>query len=92
MKAKRIVVSGRVQGVGYRYYTQRAATSLGINGYVRNLPQGGVEVIVQLGGNEDFAAFLEALKAGPRQAHVTGVEVMPYSGEAGEFASFEIRG
>ncbi len=92
MEARRIIITGRVQGVGYRYYAQRAANSLGIRGYVRNLHDGNVEVVAQLRGCEDFAAFLEALKLGPRASHVTGVEVVPLSGELGEFTGFEVRG
>lgn len=92
MEAKRIVVTGHVQGVGYRYFAQRVASRLGLKGYVKNQHDGSVEVVVALDGGQDLGAFLEALKAGPRASHVTGVEVMPLTGEIGEFTSFDVKG
>lgn len=92
MEAKRIIVTGHVQGVGYRYFTQRTATRLGLKGYVRNQHDGSVEVVVALSGGEDMGAFLEALKIGPRASHVTSVEVMPLTGDIGEFTGFDVRG
>ncbi len=64
---------GRVQGVGYRDYAQRAALSLGLTGYVRNLDDGCVEVYAAGPANKlsDLAA---ALRKGPRLADVRGVD------------------
>jgi acylphosphatase len=92
MEAKRIIVTGHVQGVGYRYFAQRIASRLGLKGYVRNQYDGSVEVVVALDGGEDLGAFLEALNIGPRSSHVTGVEVMPLTGDVGEFTGFDVRG
>ena len=92
MEAKRITVTGHVQGVGYRYFAQRTASRLGIKGYVKNQYDGSVEVVVALDGGENLSAFLEALKIGPRMSHVTSVEVMPLTGDVGEFTGFDVRG
>lgn len=71
--ARRYLVRGRVQGVGYRDYAQRAALSLGLTGYVRNLDDGCVEVYAAGPANKlsDLAA---ALRKGPRLADVRGVD------------------
>jgi acylphosphatase len=90
MEHKRIIVRGSVQGVGYRYYTQRVADRMGLKGYVRNQYDGTVEVVVQLEGGENFAAFVRALELGPGSAYVEGVEVMPAQGE-GVFTRFDIK-
>ena len=69
MKATRFLVSGIVQGVGYRFFTARAARSLGIRGFVRNLPDGRVEVVAA--GEEDaLLEFKEVLRRGPAGALV----------------------
>ena len=71
MKATRFLVSGIVQGVGYRFFAARAARSLGIRGFVRNLPDGRVEVVAT--GPEDALRQLEeALRRGPAGALVEG--------------------
>ena len=74
MKRFRIIVKGVVQGVGYRYFTLEEARKLGLEGYVKNLPDGTVEVDVQ--GEEGLLReFIETLRVGPRAAHVTGLDV-----------------
>ncbi len=68
-------VSGRVQGVGFRYFVLRRAGDLGLVGSVRNLPDGGVEV--QAGGPaEDLARLGRQLARGPASAVVSGVSTM----------------
>jgi acylphosphatase len=71
--ARRFLISGHVQGVGFRYFTEAAASRDGIHGWVRNLPDGRVEVAA-----EGEAAAIErlerALRAGPRGARVDGVD------------------
>lgn len=62
--AYHIVVSGRVQGVGYRWFTQRLAEAYGIAGYVRNLPDGRVEVLAQA-EKDVLDAFCDKLREGP---------------------------
>jgi len=71
MKATRFLVSGIVQGVGYRFFAARAARSLGIRGFVRNLPDGRVEVVAA--GSEDaLREFQGVLRRGPAGAQVDG--------------------
>ncbi|HLI85489.1 MAG TPA: acylphosphatase [Bryobacteraceae bacterium] len=74
--AKRWVISGRVQGVGFRYFAQRAATELNLTGYVRNLEDGGVEVYAA-GPADQLARFAALLQRGPRGAMVRAVEEEP---------------
>ena len=73
LQAKRFLVSGFVQGVGYRYFAQRAADRIGVHGYVKNRHDGRVEVYA-LGSAEQLAALRAELQRGPRMASVSGVE------------------
>ena len=73
MPAYRYLIRGRVQGVGYRYFASREAESLGIAGFARNLPDGGVEVVAE--ASEGALADFEArLREGPAFASVSSVE------------------
>ena len=72
-QAKRFFVSGRVQGVGFRFFAERTAVSLGVSGYVRNLLDGRVEVYA-IGSAEQMDALNSALRRGPRMAAVDRVE------------------
>ncbi len=73
-KSIRIVVSGRVQGVGFRAWVQHTAKNLGLNGWVRNLKSGEVEMIVS--GDEEIVARMESLCwDGPVAASVDEVQV-----------------
>lgn len=72
-QAKRFYVSGRVQGVGYRFFAERIAGSLQISGYVRNLHDGRVEVYA-IGGAAQLDALRNALQRGPRMAAVDRVD------------------
>jgi len=71
--AKRFVISGRVQGVGFRYFAQGWANQLDICGYVKNLWSGGVEVYA-LGDQVSMEEFRRRLAEGPRMARVKGFE------------------
>src|SRR5438552_16755943 len=90
MRARRCLVRGRVQGVGYRYFALDGAGRLGIKGYVRNLPTGDVEVHAEA-DEAALAAFKRVLEQGPRMARVTEVveNDLPLSGS---YSSFVIRG
>ena len=68
-QAKRFYVSGRVQGVGFRFFAERTANGLGVGGYVKNLYDGRVEVYA-IGGAEQMDALRDALRRGPRMASV----------------------
>jgi acylphosphatase len=71
--AKKYRISGRVQGVGFRYFAERAAGSLGLSGYVRNCSDGTVEVYA-IGDASALEAFRLRLAEGPRSARVTAVD------------------
>jgi acylphosphatase len=71
--ARRFLVQGEVQGVGFRWFVAREAQRLGLRGFVRNLKDGSVEVIAA-GTPEAVAALERALGAGPRLARVARVE------------------
>ena len=85
--SRRFVISGRVQGVGFRWFTHETATREGVTGWVRNLPDGRVEALVE--GDEEAVVRVErALRAGPRSAHVDTVAVDDQ--EPGGYRSFTI--
>jgi acylphosphatase len=71
-QTKRYFVSGNVQGVGYRFFVQRAAEKLGIGGFARNLYDGRVEVFAT-GSPSRLAELRTALERGPRFASVSGI-------------------
>ncbi len=71
--AKRFFVSGSVQGVGFRFFVDRTAGSLGVSGYVRNLSDGRVEVYA-IGSVDQLNNLKEALRRGPRMASVDRVD------------------
>lgn len=81
-------ISGRVQGVGFRFATQRAAVSLGARGYVRNLPDDRVEAVFE-GSDAIVDQALSFVRDGPPGARVTNVEIesLPSAG----YMDFEIR-
>jgi acylphosphatase len=85
--ARRWFISGRVQGVGYRYFAQREASRLGICGYARNLDDGRVEVY-GVGTAEALSEFSARLSQGARYAEVRGVE--EHQAALERLASFEI--
>ena len=71
--AKRYLIAGRVQGVGYRFFAERVANQLGIHGHVKNLWDGNVEVYA-IGDEVHLEEFKRRLAEGPRSARVTNVE------------------
>ena len=73
MIARHFLVSGRVQGVGFRWFVVKEASSLGLTGWTRNLPDGRVEVVAQ-GEPEAMEALAAALAQGPPHARVGKVE------------------
>ena len=82
MKRVRVIVSGRVQGVGFRYFATEKANELQLTGMVRNLRNGGVEVIAE-GEEGALEALVEDLKTGPISARVEQMHVVwqPYENE-----------
>jgi acylphosphatase len=87
-KRLRAVVSGRVQGVGFRYFVLDRASDLRLTGFVRNRLNGDVEVVAE-GDEGALEAFLVALKQGPRASRVEGVSIT-WLPATGEFKRFEI--
>ncbi len=70
----RILVSGLVQGVGFRYFVYREATRLGLDGFTRNLVTGEVEIEAE-GDRSLVEELIATVRTGPRSAHVTDVSV-----------------
>ncbi len=90
VRGKRYIVRGRVQGVGYRYFAQNAAERLGVNGFVRNLSSGDVEVHAEA-DDVTLRLFKQELERGPRMARVSEV-IETDVPASGSYASFLIRG
>ena len=83
------IVKGRVQGVGFRYFTQERATVLGLLGWVRNRWDGTVEVTAE-GDRQDLEKLLQALRRGPRASTVSGVRP-EWQEASGEFEYFKVK-
>lgn len=77
-------ITGRVQGVGFRYYMQRKAQELGVTGWVRNRRDGGVEALIQ-GNPEAVETLIAWARRGPQSAVVSGVNIAEASGNYSEF-------
>ena len=87
--ARRYVVRGRVQGVGFRWFTHDAAVREGLHGWVRNLADGSVEVFVE-GESESLWRLEAAVRRGPAYARVETVETEEHA-PTGRTTGFEIR-
>jgi acylphosphatase len=85
----RATVHGFVQGVSFRYYTLRRAQSLNLDGYVRNRPDGSVQVVAE-GDREAVSQLLTWLHAGPPSAAVEKVDY-EWQEPSGELRHFEVR-
>ena len=88
MKKVRAIVSGRVQGVWYRAHTRAKAVELGVAGFVRNLPNGRVEIVAQ-GDAALVDTLMDWARIGPPMAEVTEVRVRKMAEEE-EYSSFEV--
>ncbi len=88
IEARRYLVRGRVQGVGFRWFVEREAHILGLAGWVRNNHDGSVEVLAQ-GTRDQLAGLHSRLREGPRAARVDAVEVSDAAPAAG-LSSFRI--
>jgi acylphosphatase len=85
-----VVIEGRVQGVGFRYATQRQAQALGLAGWVQNLPDGRVEALFE-GARDDLERMRDWCEHGPAYARVSHVALTWEQGPAAH-TSFRIRG
>ena len=90
LQARRFIVRGRVQGVGFRWFVEREAHILGIAGWVRNNPDGSV-VILAMGSREQLAILRSRLREGPRAARVDNVEELEAKPVSG-LTTFRIEG
>ena len=86
--AFRAVIHGEVQWVGFRAFTERQAGCLGLTGFVRNLPDGAVEVVAE-GDEASLKLLLEALHQGPRAARVEEVSIT-WQQATGKYKDFQI--
>jgi acylphosphatase len=87
-KRAKLIIKGIVQGVNFRYYTQREAKKYDLTGWVRNLPDGSVAALCE-GEEEDVESMIQWCRHGPPSAHVT--ELVAQTEEfRGEFQSFSI--
>jgi acylphosphatase len=88
MRTVRVRIHGRVQGVGYRYWTERTAAELGLAGWVRNRRDGSVEAVFS-GPADAVAEMLDRCREGPAAAAVAGIAILEEGAEAP--ATFELR-
>ena len=88
VQAKRIVVHGRVQGVGFRFFVRDAGMRLGLVGNVSNLPDSTVEIIVE-GNPKRIAEFIAEVQKGPSLARVERLEIQDLPG-GGSYSTFHI--
>lgn len=88
MIARRFFISGEVQGVGYRYFTQRSSARHQVRGFVRNLADGRVEVLAE-GVATAIEAFKNDLVAGPTHSQVTNIEEIVLD-PSGRYSTFRI--
>lgn len=89
MKQVRTIVSGRVQGVWYRARTRDKAIGLGVTGFVRNLPDGTVEIVAQ-GDENQVDALMEWARQGSPMAEVSGLQIRETPDDE-KFSTFEVR-
>jgi len=90
VEAKHIIVHGDVQGVGFRYFAQRAADRLGLTGNVRNCPDGTVEIFAE-GKSDRMADFIGEVRRGPRSGRVDRLEIED-DPPSGKYRAFMIEG
>jgi acylphosphatase len=89
MVARRYMVTGRVQGVGYRNFVEHTAGKLNVDGYVRNRRDGSVEVFA-MGTAEELQMLRKALERGPMMAQVSRVSEEPGDVEARYVGNFTV--
>lgn len=88
-QAVKVVVKGRVQGVGFRWFTREKARDLGLAGYVRNLSDGNVEVCAE-GGQQEINELISMLRQGPSWSQVTDLEIDD-APVLGKYEDFNVR-
>ncbi|MEX0994965.1 MAG: acylphosphatase [Balneolaceae bacterium] len=87
---KHVFLSGRVQGVGFRHFTRQQARRLNIDGWVRNLRDGRVEVLME-GSEENVEQMISQLKNGPRSANVTELDIEEETFGNPDYRTFQVK-
>lgn len=90
MTARRYLLGGLVQGVGFRWFVHRHAARLRLRGWAQNLPDGRVEVVAE-GSDEAIAELEELLRQGPSQAQVDAMDIAELPPSAVGRSGFDIR-
>lgn len=90
MTTVRVIVSGQVQGVGFRAACREAARARSVSGWVRNTDDARVEAVL-VGARRDVDAVLEWCRSGPRAARVDAVDVQPFDDGGRLLSGFEVR-
>lgn len=88
MKTIHTIVTGRVQGVGFRHFAVRCANDLGLCGWVKNMPDGGVETMIQ-GQDDEIDEMIRLLKRGPGSAIIRAMTIE--EAESEELPGFTVR-
>ncbi|MGV3661494.1 MAG: acylphosphatase [Prosthecobacter sp.] len=83
MTARHVYFSGRVQGVGFRYSTKQIASGFDVTGWVKNLPDGRVELFAQAFDTDELDAFLEDIQQSSLGSHIKEREVSTVPAQAG---------
>jgi acylphosphatase len=90
VQIKHYRITGRVQGVGFRYFATKKAEELNLNGWVKNMPDGSVEVMLS-GDDKLIEEMLKHLRMGPRSARVDDIEEIPTTGKPEILDGFTVR-
>jgi acylphosphatase len=86
---KHLKIEGRVQGVGFRYFTRKTAQKYSVKGWVKNMNDGTVEAV--LAGQENgVLKMMDKLRSGPASAHVTGMKELPTDKKVEDFHDFSV--
>ena len=88
LKRVELLIEGMVQGVGFRYFVYQKAQQLRVNGWVRNLPDGRVQVVAE-GDQSSLEELISELTTGPNFSRVQNVEI-DWSEPTGRYSSFEV--
>ncbi len=90
VQIKHYKITGRVQGVGFRYFTTKKAEALNLNGWVKNMTDGSVEVLLS-GEEESIEEMLKHLREGPKSARVDKIIEISTTDKPEEFDGFTVR-
>lgn len=88
-QVKHLILSGRVQGVGFRHFTTQQANELGIRGWVKNLPDGRLETVIA-GTKKDVEEMVQRMEKGPRMASVSEISELDPPETMDQFKSFSV--